>query len=249
MRRFVMSDSHGGYKAMIQCIDRSGFDSDTDHLFFLGDVVDGWSDTMESIDLLLSIQNLVYILGNHDQWALDYYSGRMKQDEETLELWLLQGGAATVKSYGAGKPMPKEHLELLRQAKPFHVTEDNILLVHAGFDTSIPIEKSTAHTLLWSRSFVNRCHQQFAKDQTLNIPPYKEVYIGHTPTIALDATQTTPLHLGNVIMADTGAAFTGCLSIIDMDSKEVWQSDKVMRLYPYQEGRNGMSWNEINQKN
>lgn len=243
-----MSDSHGGYEAMVQCLKRSGFDNEKDKLFFLGDVVDGWSETMESIDLLLSMKNLVYILGNHDQWALDFYSGRMKQDEETLDLWLLQGGAATVRSYGAEKPMPKEHLDLLRQAKLYHVTEDNILLVHAGFDATTPLEKSTSHTLIWSRSFVNRCYSSYTEDQPVTIEQYKEVYIGHTPTLALDPAQTTPLQLGNVTITDTGAAFKGCLSIMDMDSKEVWQSDKVMCLYPYQEGRNGISWNQMRQK-
>lgn len=243
MRRFVMSDSHGGYKAMMQCIERSGFDNDTDQLFFLGDVVDGWSNTMECIDLLLSINNLVYLLGNHDQWALEYYTGKMKKDNETKELWLLQGGAATVKSYGAGKPMPKEHLEFLQEARYYYVTKDNILLVHAGFDTSQPIEKSTSHNLLWSRSFVTNCYNSYKKNQPITLEQYKEVYIGHTPTIALDATQATPLQMGNVTIADTGAAFTGCLSIMDMDSKEVWQSDEVMRLYRYEEGRNGISWN------
>lgn len=243
-----MSDSHGGHKAMVQCIKRSGFDKESDTLFFLGDVVDGWSETKESIDLLLSIRNLVYILGNHDQWARDYYSGKMSQGEELPDLWLLQGGAATVKSYGPGKPMPKDHLALLRNAKPYHVTEDNILLVHAGFDTGKPVEETDPDCLIWSRDFVKHCYQLYKTHQPLRIVAYKEVYIGHTPTMALDRSQTTPLQLGNVVLADTGAAFRGCLSMIDMDSKEVWQSEKVMCLYPDQEGRNGISWNQLNRK-
>lgn len=243
-----MSDSHGGYRAMVQCLERSGFDNEEDQLYFLGDVVDGWPETMESIDLLLRIKNLVYLLGNHDQWALDYYSGKMLRDEEPPDPWLLQGGAATVKSYGAGNPMPKDHLELLQKAKPYHITGDNILLVHAGFDTGKPIEETDPDYLIWDRGFVKRCYQPYVTNQPVKIVAYREVYIGHTPTMALDRSQTTPLHIGNVIMTDTGAAFRGCLSMMDMDSKEVWQSDKVMCLYPYQEGRNGISWNELNRK-
>lgn len=231
---------------MVQCIERSGFDSKKDQLFFLGDVVDGWSESKESVDLLLSIPNLVYLLGNHDQWALEYYSGEMKEEERTLGLWLLQGGEATVRSYG--QSMPDSHLKLLREAKFYHVTEDNVLLVHAGFDPKKPIEKTASYDLIWRRDFVNRCFQQYESNSPLNIAQYKEVYIGHTPTIALVKTQTTPMHIGNVTLTDTGAAFHGCLSILDMDSKEVWQSDKVMRLYPYEEGRNGISWNSVQGK-
>ena len=51
--------------------------------------------------------------------------------------------------------------------------------------------------------------------------------------------------MGNVILMDTGAAFTGCLSVMDMDTKEVWQSDKLMQLYPDEIGRNGISWSEL----
>lgn len=243
-----MSDSHGGYEAMVQCLERSGFDNENDQLYFLGDVVDGWSETKESVDLLLGIKHLVYLLGNHDQWALEYYSDKMGKGEEPLGLWLWQGGAATVKSYGAGKPMPADHLALLQNAKPYHITEDNILLVHAGFDTDKPIEETDPDLLIWDRAFVRRCYNRFAAGYPLTIAPFKEVYIGHTPTISFDRKNKKPLHIGNVTLTDTGAAFSGCLSILDMDSKEVWQSDKVMQLYPFEEGRNGMSWHMLNKK-
>jgi serine/threonine protein phosphatase 1 len=36
---------------------------------------------------------------------------------------------------------------------------------------------------------------------------------------------------------DTGAAFTGALSIMDIDTKEYWQSD-LPSLYPDENGRN-----------
>ncbi|MDQ3290959.1 MAG: hypothetical protein M3Q05_06675, partial [Bacteroidota bacterium] len=56
---------------------------------------------------------------------------------------------------------------------------------------------------------------------------------------------TQPLQMGNVILMDTGAAFTGCLSIMDIDSKEVRQSDPLMELYPDERGRNFISWKEL----
>ena len=42
----------------------------------------------------------------------------------------------------------------------------------------------------------------------------------------------------NVWNIDTGAAFTGKFSIIDINSKEFWQSDLVTALYPDEKGRN-----------
>ncbi|PVY42504.1 metallophosphoesterase [Pontibacter virosus] len=243
MKRFVTSDSHGGYKALVQCLDRCGLDEEKDQLIFLGDVVDGWSETKESIDLLLKVKHLVYLLGNHDQWAMAYYSGQLTQEAE-LKSWLRQGGEATVASYGESKPMPPKHLALLQQAKLYLITEDNILFVHAGFDTNKPVAETDAYTLIWSREFIEHHYNSYQKGHPLHINGYKEVYIGHTPTILLDNKQTVPLHMDNLIMLDTGAGYTGCLSIMDIDSKAVWQSDPVMTLYPSEKGRSGMSWND-----
>ncbi|WP_018477880.1 metallophosphoesterase [Pontibacter roseus] len=246
MKRFVTSDSHGGYKALVQCLERCSFDKDNDQLIFLGDVVDGWSETKESIDLLLTLKHLVYLLGNHDQWALEFYSGKMAGNDRVQQAWLRQGGTATVASYGHGTGMPPKHLRLLQRAKLYHVTEDNILCVHAGFDIEQAIEMSTVYTLLWSRGFVEERFTRFSQQQDATVTTYKEVYIGHTPTFLLNRKQTTPLQMGNVWLLDTGAGFTGCLSIMDIDTKQVWQSDKVMTLYPDEAGRNGISWNEMN---
>ncbi|MFT2007656.1 metallophosphoesterase [Pontibacter sp. 13R65] len=245
MKRFVTSDSHGGYKALGQCLERCGFDKEHDQLIYLGDVVDGWPETKASIDLLLSIKNLVYLLGNHDQWAIYYYDTSLTMKENELELWLLQGGSSTIKSYGIGKPMDKAHLAFLKGAKCYHISEDNQLFVHAGFDTAKPIAETEESFLIWNRDFLTRHYTMHMQKTAFQIETYKEIYIGHTPTIALDREQTQPLKMGNITLIDTGAAFTGCLSIVDIDTKEVWQSDKLMTLYPEHEGRNGMSWQNM----
>jgi serine/threonine protein phosphatase 1 len=42
----------------------------------------------------------------------------------------------------------------------------------------------------------------------------------------------------NIWNVDTGAAFKGALTIMDIDSKQVWQSDVLPSLYPKEDGRN-----------
>jgi serine/threonine protein phosphatase 1 len=37
---------------------------------------------------------------------------------------------------------------------------------------------------------------------------------------------------------DTGAAFKGRLTALDIQTKEFWQSDPVWKLYPQEQGRN-----------
>ena len=82
MKRFVLGDIHGAYKALDQVLDRSSFNSDEDLLIFLGDVADGWPETSKCIDRLLTIQNRVCLWGNHDVWLWNWiHTG------ECDELW------------------------------------------------------------------------------------------------------------------------------------------------------------------
>jgi serine/threonine protein phosphatase 1 len=239
-----MTDAHGSYKAMLQCLERSGFNNEEDILYFNGDIVDGFPQTRECINLLLEIKNLVYICGNHDQWAVEYYTGILPEGSDSFRSWQHHGGLATRQSYNM-QPMPKNHLDFLLQSKLYHITDDNILFVHAGFDTTKNIEQQDSESLLWNRSFALHYYNLHIENYIFKIDQFKEVYIGHTPTIGLDSNQTTPLHMGNIIMMDTGACFKGKLSIMDIDTKEVWQSDNSMLLYPDHKGRNSKSWNEI----
>jgi serine/threonine protein phosphatase 1 len=65
---------------------------------------------------------------------------------------------------------------------------------------------------------------------------YKEIYIGHTPVSRIGS--TVPVQMANVWNMDTGAAFKGPLTILDVDTKEFWQSDPLPELYPEERGRN-----------
>ena len=65
---------------------------------------------------------------------------------------------------------------------------------------------------------------------------YKEIFIGHTPVTRIG--QTVPVQKANIWNIDTGAAFKGPLTIMDVDSKQFWQSDALPDLYPDEKGRN-----------
>jgi serine/threonine protein phosphatase 1 len=65
---------------------------------------------------------------------------------------------------------------------------------------------------------------------------YSEIFIGHTPVTKLG--KFIPLLMGNVWNVDTGAAFRGPLTIMDVDTKQYWQSDPLPDIYPGERGRN-----------
>ena len=56
MRTLVIGDIHGAIKALTQVLERADIQP-TDHLIFLGDYADGWSQTPEVLDFLISYQH------------------------------------------------------------------------------------------------------------------------------------------------------------------------------------------------
>jgi serine/threonine protein phosphatase 1 len=211
LKTFVLGDIHGSYLALRQCLDRSGFNNDKDRLIFLGDVCDGWPQTRECIDHLLGIRDLVCLLGNHDFWFYNW----MKYGEAE-DIWLDQGGQATVDSYKDG--IPKEHVEFLSKARLFHEEGDN-LFVHAGIPPDKRPQDCSLNVLLWDESQVR-------------LTRYEEVFIGHTP---IDSPH--PVKYCEVWMMDTGAGWSGVLSMMNVDTHECFTSDPVPALYPGVAGR------------
>lgn len=221
---YVVGDIHGAHKALKQCLERSEFNYQSDFLICLGDVCDGWPETRLCIDELLKIKNLTYILGNHDLWMLAWMKTKMAE-----HIWVTQGGAATIASYADGIPL--SHIEFLENALPYFVI-DNKLFVHAGIDPRRPLEQQDIHTFSWDRTLIQKAWEHFVQGTTTKLTSFDEVYIGHTPIPF-----TQPIQSCEIWMMDTGAGWSGVLSIMNVITKKVFISDQVPSLYPGFEGR------------
>lgn len=227
MRHFVIGDIHGAFKALKQCLERSSFDYQNDYLICLGDVCDGWPQTRECIEELLKIKNLIFILGNHDYWTLQW-----AKNDELNPSWLTHGGENTMRSYDQG--MPESHIKLLEEAPLYH-QHDQKLFVHAGIDKDLALEEQTSEILLWDRTLFYEVMDNYKKGINKPITAFEEIYIGHTPIHYYNLYE--PTQIGEVWLMDTGAAWTGVLSIMEINTKEVFRSDLVDTLYPRGSGR------------
>lgn len=241
-RTLVIGDIHGGFKALKQVLERANV-THHDQLIFLGDYVDGWSESSQIIDFLITLseeQDCVFIKGNHDAWCEDWLSmGKNPQ------VWLIHGGQKTVESYdGYSVDDEERHLIFFQQMKNYYVDDRNRLFIHAGYSSMHGPEKEVySSNYRWDRTLwetavsmdkkLSRNSELYPKRLLL----YHEIFIGHTPTIDLGIGY--PLNKANVWNMDTGAAYTGALSIMDVDTKEFWQSDPLPSLYPDENGRNG----------
>lgn len=222
-RTFVIGDIHGAYRALRQCVERSGM-KDDDHLICLGDVCDGWPDTKQSVEYLLNLKKVTYVLGNHDLWLFNWM-----QSSKSESIWLNQGGEASVKSYADG--VPPTHFQFFQKALPYFI-ENNCLFVHAGIDPRKPIEEQGMDTFLWDRSLVYQALEFYNLGLNRKLTSFDEVYVGHTPIQS-----KMPIKACGIWMMDTGAGWSGVLSMMDVESKDIFISDPVPELYPGVEGR------------
>ena len=241
IRTLVVGDIHGGLKALIQVLNRASVSRD-DTLIFLGDYVDGWSDSAQVIDYAMKLseqQHCVFIKGNHDEWCEDWL--RTGHADRT---WLMHGGQETAKSYAAVNNITRQkHLNFFEGMKLYETDEQNMLFIHAGF-TSMhgPQKEFHSSNFSWDRTLWEMAitlDKKINRDSVLypkRLKLFDEIYIGHTPTLYYN--ETTPMNGCNVWNIDTGAAFTGKLTIMDIDTKNFWQSDPVKNLYPGEAGRN-----------
>ena len=226
-KTFVIGDIHGAYTALVQCLALANFKYDQDTLIVLGDVCDGWPETAQCFDELLQIRRMIYLLGNHDQWALEW-----ARKGTIPDIWLDQGGQATVDGYPQG--MPADHQKLLASAYHYYELEDK-LFVHAGILPDMELEYQGQDVFLWDRSLCRLALQLKLEDNETQLGPFNEIYVGHTPTIRWG--YSNPIKCCNVWMLDTGAAWNGRLSIMDINTKQFFQSDPVWQLYPGVKGR------------
>jgi len=240
-RTLVIGDIHGGLKALVQVLHRAEVTAN-DTLIFLGDFVDGWSESAAVIEYVMQLsekQPCIFIKGNHDEWCEDWL--RTGHADKT---WTFHGGQATLKSYAAIDDATRgAHLHFFERMKLYETDSMNRLFIHAGF-TSMhgPQKEFHSSNFSWDRTLwemaitfdtsIDRNSVLYPKRLKL----FHEIYIGHTPTLYYN--ETLPMNGCNVWNIDTGAAFTGRLTILDIDTKMFWQSDPVKNLYPGEAGRN-----------
>ena len=241
MRTIAIGDIHGGLRALLQVLERANVTA-SDKLIFMGDYVDGWCESAQVVDRLIKLSEsntCVFIKGNHDIWCEQWLA-----DGTVNDIWYLHGGKETIESYeGYSEETKQRHLDFFEAMPVYYIDDEQRLFVHAGFTSMHGVEREThRETFYFDRTLWEMAltmDKRIAKHSELypnRLKHYKEIYIGHTPTLNYHKYQ--PMNAVNVWNVDTGAAFTGALSALDINSKEVYQSDTLPILYPNEMGRN-----------
>lgn len=246
MRTFAIGDIHGSYKALLQCLERSGFNKEEDTLIQLGDVADGYHEVYQCVEELLSIENTIFIRGNHDDWFREWIIKGNHPDR-----WI-QGGEGTLRSYCetlvleytgnqafgfrtslSVADIPETHINFWKNQLPYYIDDKNRCFVHGGFDRTTKISKQLPHTLWWDRYLWNQAQsaESYDLERINDVNNFSTIFIGHT------GDKRNPRKAAQVWNLDSNAGWGEKLTIMNVETEEFWQSDPVKELYPNEKGR------------
>ena len=207
-RVYAVGDVHGCLDRLVALHEMIGTDlterpTDSAVLVHLGDYVDRGPDSARVIERLIrfsTTHQLIPLRGNHEHMML---AALVSSDTETTELWLANGGADSLLSWGVPRSaqprewpnyLPIPHLLFLRDLAVCHEA-GGYLFVHAGIRPGIPLERQSRHDLMWIR-------EPFLSSKVTFGPV---VVHGHTP-------RQEPVVRSNRIGIDTGAVMGGVLT-------------------------------------
>jgi serine/threonine protein phosphatase 1 len=177
----------------------------------LGDYVDRGADSAGVVARLAggaAVPDLrtVNLMGNHEHMML---AAIASGETEAVELWLANGGAETLLSWGVPRSaqpkdwagyLPAQHLLFLRDLAGRHVA-GGYLFVHAGVRPGVPLERQSRHDLMWIREPFLSSKGAFGA----------VVVHGHTP-------RPDPVVRTNRIGIDTGAVMGGLLTCVVLEA-------------------------------
>ena len=189
-----------------------------DRLIFLGDYIDRGPDSSGVVSYLIQAQqhlnenNLVFLKGNHEDMLLSF----LGLDGQHGDMFLINGGKATLTSYGARgeqpstqvarEIIPQDHLNFYQTLETYYLMEP-FLCVHAGVHPQKLLCDQTDEEFFWIRNqFIYSSH----------VLPYT-VLFGHTPQRSV--LYDLPYKVG----LDTGLVYGNMLTCLELDEKVLYQ--------------------------
>jgi serine/threonine protein phosphatase 1 len=205
-RTIAIGDIHGCTGALRSLLDQIQ-PRPNDLIITLGDYVDKGPDSRGTLDLLADLSRdcrLIPLLGNHDEMML-----RARHDVAALQTWLSNGGLATLQSYGPEAQIdaiPQRHFDFIESCAD-HFETDTHLFLHANYRDDVPAAELDPQISRWLS----------LREMTPSRPHCsgKIVIVGHTRRPEI-------LDLGYLICLDTACVAGGCLTAMDVHTRQLW---------------------------
>lgn len=176
-RVFAIGDIHGRLDLLLELLNTinqeiSAHPKDHNTVVFLGDYVDRGPDSAGVVKHLSKLSlhgaECIFLRGNHEKYIMDLTTLSVPYD-----IWLQNGGGATLKSYGvdADPENDLQNAQAVQEALKHAIPQDHwdffeglklswrkgsIFFAHAGIDPTRPLDQQRGQDLMWIREpFLN----------------------------------------------------------------------------------------------
>lgn len=201
---WVVGDLHGCYTNLMNRLDAVGFEADKDLLISVGDLVDRGAENVECLDLI-NQPWFRAVRGNHEQMMLDAVLGA-----GSILHWMQNGGTwfynldadqqILVRSLVHKAEKLPLIIELEKGGKKFVICHADYPSDEYEFGKLVDAE-----LVIWNRERVSWSMDGKSKE----IKSADLFIFGHTPAMS-------PMRYSNQVYIDTGAVFTGHLTLINI---------------------------------
>jgi serine/threonine protein phosphatase 1 len=224
-RDYVVGDIHGHFELLDQLLKTVDFDADKDRLISVGDLVDRGPDSERALEYFA--QPWFYaVRGNHEELLL----ASQRKESGVFDLWMRVGGFWAQKADESVLHALAEDIAQLPYLIEIDTQNGPVGVVHADVPTSFNWASLTAlinsgklstrdkQVLTWSRERFRRLRMYMLYPgayQEHVIDDIYRVYVGHNIV-------DQPTLFGNVMFIDTGAFCGGQLTLVDLNSEEIF---------------------------
>ena len=204
---WVVGDLHGCYQNLMGELGSVGFDAVRDLLISVGDLIDRGTQNIECLDLI-NEPWFMAVRGNHEQMAIDTIAGRNPQH------WISNGGGWFY-CLDAEQSLLAESLIRKADSLPLIIEVETVsgkyVIAHADYpDTEYEFGKDVSQQhIIWNRERVSDSYDGIGVD----IQGAKQFIFGHTP-------MNQPCKFKNQFYIDTGAVFTGRLTLVQIQGEQ-----------------------------
>ena len=220
-RCFVIGDIHGCVRTFRRLVTEVIKLTAGDELYLLGDLIDRGPDSKGVLDFIFELRKkgfaVLSIKGNHEDMYL-----RAGNSQQIMDMWLANGGRATLRSFNADGPadIPHQYHYFLRSL-PYYILLKDFVIVHAALNFFRTDPFVDTEAMLWQRD----CIVDRARIGG------RRLICGHTP---VTRKQLEDSLAADRIMLDNGSVFDerpglGSLAALDLNSMVVFYQNNIDR--------------------
>ena len=184
-----------------------------DHLVLLGDYIDRGIQSMEVVDFILDMQREGFMItpltGNHEVMLNDSC-----KDDKKLLLWMLNDGAATLRSFGIENinELNRKYADFFSSLDYYKII-DNYIFVHAGLNDDIADPFSDRYVMIWESRF--SYSNPLLEGKTI-IHGHRPKTVAYVSNLIRERSKVIPLDTGCVYGLDSGYGFLSALELNSM---------------------------------